>query len=84
MSKLSDFYGKARGDDGLAGELAALTEAYVAGVIALAAKHGVTLAAADFAPPVGALDDDALEGVSGGNNSAVSSMYSPDFNLLKF
>jgi hypothetical protein len=63
MSKLSDFYQKAHTDSVLKAEL---TQAYVAGVIGVAGKHGVSLAAADFAPPTGELDDDALADVAGG------------------
>jgi hypothetical protein len=66
MSKLTDFYQKAKTDSALKAELAEVTKTYVSGVIATAAKHGVTLTAADFAPPVGVLDDDALADVSGG------------------
>jgi hypothetical protein len=44
MSKLDDFYQKAKTDSALKAELAEATKGYVAGVIATAAKHGVTYA----------------------------------------
>jgi hypothetical protein len=66
MSRLHDFYQQAQKDSVLKAELAAVTQAYVAGVIGIAGKHGVSLAAADFAPPSGALDDDALAEAAGG------------------
>jgi hypothetical protein len=66
MSKLADFYQQAHKDSVLKAKLAELTQAYVAGVIGVAGKHGVSLTAADFAPASGALDDDALEAVAGG------------------
>jgi hypothetical protein len=49
MNNLTAFYHKARTDRVLKAELAEVTTAYVAGVIGVAGKHGVSLAAADFA-----------------------------------
>jgi hypothetical protein len=69
MSKLADFYQKADTDSVLKAELAGLTQGYIAGVIGVAGKHGVSLEAADFAPTSGALDDDALAGMAGGGVS---------------
>jgi hypothetical protein len=66
MSKLNDFYRRADTDSVLKAELVAVTTAYVAGVIGVAGKHGVSLAAADFAPASGELDDDALAEAAGG------------------
>jgi hypothetical protein len=66
MSRLNDFYQQAHKDSVLQAELAAVTQAYVAGVIGVAGNHGVSLAAADFAPASGALDDDALAEAAGG------------------
>jgi hypothetical protein len=66
MSRLNDFYQQAHKDSVLKAELAELTQGDVAGVIGVAGNHGVSLAAADFAPASGALDD-ALEAAAGGS-----------------
>jgi hypothetical protein len=79
MSKLTDFYQKAKIDGAIKAELAGVTKGYIAGVIATAAKHGVTLEAADFASSSGALDDDALADVAGGGHI----LYKPDVNKGK-
>jgi hypothetical protein len=76
MSKLTDFYQKAQTDSALKAELVGLTTAYVSGVIATAAKHGVTLEAADFTPP-GILDGDVLAGVAGGGRATGARDYTP-------
>jgi hypothetical protein len=77
MSKLADFYQKAHTDSVLKAELAGLTHGYIAGVIGVAGKHGVSLEAADFAPPSGALDEDAIADVSGGFVLVPGSLVKP-------
>ncbi|GHV71485.1 hypothetical protein AGMMS49928_23460 [Spirochaetia bacterium] len=73
MSKLSDFYQKASADGDLKTELMAVNkkfregktltkEAAIPEVILIAAKHGITLEAADFEQ----LTDDQLASVAGG------------------
>ncbi|GHV91012.1 hypothetical protein AGMMS50268_15150 [Spirochaetia bacterium] len=76
MSKLIDFYKKAVADPALKADLEAAKKRYegqnpdqatiVAEGIALAAKHGVTLEAADFEIAEGELDEDELGAVTGG------------------
>jgi hypothetical protein len=59
MSKVADFYKQAEGDAALGAEL---TAAVIAETVKVAAKHGVTLSAADFSE----LDGAELGAVAGG------------------
>ncbi|GHV69503.1 hypothetical protein AGMMS49928_12040 [Spirochaetia bacterium] len=82
MSKLTDFYKKAATDPALKADLEAAKKRYegqnpdhatiVAEGIALAAKHGVTLEAADFEVKKGELDEEELSAVAGGGSSCDS------------
>jgi hypothetical protein len=77
MSKITDFYKKAEADEALCSELEAANkrfderetitrDAVVAEVIKIAAQHGTSLEAADFAAEAGELDEAELESVAGG------------------
>ncbi|GHV69508.1 hypothetical protein AGMMS49928_12060 [Spirochaetia bacterium] len=78
MSKLTDFYKKAESDPALRADLEAAQKRYegqnpgqaaiVAEYITIAAKHGVTLEAADFEVKKGELDEEELSVVAGGWN----------------
>ena len=76
MSKLIDFYKKAETDPALRADLEAAKKRYegqspdketiVTESIAIAAKHGITLAASDFELKEGDLDEAELKAVAGG------------------
>ncbi|GHV72316.1 hypothetical protein AGMMS49928_28920 [Spirochaetia bacterium] len=76
MSKLAEFYRKAESDPALKADLKAAKKRYegqspdqatiVAGGIAIAAKHGVTLEAADFEVKRSKLDEEELRALVGG------------------
>jgi hypothetical protein len=80
LSKITDFYKKAEADEALRSELEAANkrfegretitrDAVVAEVIKIAAQHGTSLEAVDFASEAGELDEVELEAVAGGNVS---------------
>jgi hypothetical protein len=76
MSKVTECYKQGLKDKALGNELLSLRKKFDSGkatkaqtvdaVIALAKKHGVTLAASDFDQKVSKIDDDALVAVAGG------------------
>jgi hypothetical protein len=63
MSKLADFYQRARADVGLRAEIDGARKGWEQSLIAIAGKHGVALSAADFAE---GLSDGDLDAVAGG------------------
>ncbi|GHV69506.1 hypothetical protein AGMMS49928_12050 [Spirochaetia bacterium] len=91
MSKLTDFYKKAATDPALKADLEAAKKRYegqspdkatiVAEGIAIAAKHGVSLEAADFEITRGELNEEELGVVAGGTMSLIGNVIPEEIPL---